>query len=104
MVVVITICATDVQSHASGLRKALQTVGDHLGAQIADLLALEAQVDNCPRAAGQVNDSPGEGFVERGVTAAESLEGLTSTQCLREGFAEREECVFCGVVVVDWLS
>jgi hypothetical protein len=47
-----------MQRHTRSLRKALQTVRDHLSAEIADLLALEAEVDDCPRSAGEINNCP----------------------------------------------
>lgn len=87
VVVIITISATNMQRHARCLRKALQTMRDHLRAQVADLLAPEAKVDNRPRPTGEVNDRPRERLVERRVAAAESLEGLSCAECCCEGFA-----------------
>lgn len=91
-----------MQGDASRLRKALQPVCDHLRAQGADLLALKAQVDDSVGAAGEVDDGPGEGFVEGGVATAEAGEGLTGAEGVGECCAECEEDVFCCVVVVDW--
>jgi hypothetical protein len=42
VVIVITISTTDMQRDARCLCETLQSVRDHLGAQIADLLTLEA--------------------------------------------------------------
>lgn len=100
--VVITVGATDMQRDVRGLCKALQTVSDHLGAQITDLLALEAKVDHGPRTAGEIDDGPGEGFVEGGVAAAEAGERLAGAEGFGEGRAEGEESIFRGVVVVNW--
>jgi hypothetical protein len=58
VVIIITVSTTNMQRHTRSLRKALQTVRDHLSAEIADLLALEAEVDDCPRPAGEINDCP----------------------------------------------
>lgn len=91
-----------MQRNVRRLRKALQTVGDHLSAQITDLLALEAQVDHGPGSAGEVDDGPGKGFVEGGVAAAEAGEGLAGAEGFCEGRAEGEESIFGCVVVVDW--
>lgn len=91
-----------MQRHARSLRKALQSMRDHLRTQVADLLPSEAKVDNSPRSAGQVNHGPGECLVERRIAATESLEGLSGTEGLCEGLAQCEEGVFCCVVVVDW--
>lgn len=90
-----------MQRHIRSLRKALQTVRDHLRAEVADLLALEPEVDDRPRPAGQVNHRPREGLVERGVAASEAGERLPRAEGFGEGCAEGEERVFCRVVVVD---
>ncbi len=58
MVVVVTVCAANVESYARSLCKALQTVRDHLRAEVTNLLALETNVDDSPRPAGQVDDGP----------------------------------------------
>lgn len=100
--VIITISATNMQRHIRSLRKALQTVGDHLGAEITDLLALEAEVDHSPGTGGEIDDGPGEGFVEGGVAAAEAGEGLAGAEGFCESCAEGEEGIFRCVVVVDW--
>lgn len=101
VVVVITVCAADVEGDTGSLCEALQAVRDHLGAQIADLLALEAEINNRPGPTGEIDDSPGKRFVEGRVAASEPLEGLACAECLCEGLAESEECIFCCVVVVD---
>lgn len=82
--IIITISATNMQSHIRRLRKALQAMGDHLRAQIANLLTLEAEVDHGPGAAGEIDDGPGKGFVEGGIAAAEAGKGLAGA----EGFCE----------------
>lgn len=101
MVVVVAVCAANVQGHFGGLREALQPMGDHLGAQVADLLAAEAQVDDGPRTAREVDHSPREGLVERGIAAAEAGEGLAGTEGFCERRAEGEEGILRGVVIVD---
>lgn len=58
MVVIISVSAANVKSHISSLSETLQAVCDHLSAQVANLLALEAEVDNGPRTTGEINDSP----------------------------------------------
>jgi hypothetical protein len=102
VVVIITISAANMQCHIGSLRKALQTVGDHLRAKITDLLALEAEVDHGPGTGGQIDDGPGEGFVEGGIATAEAGEGLAGAEGFCEGCAEGEESIFRCVVVVDW--
>jgi len=72
MVVIIPVRAPNVQSDIRRLRETVQAMRDHLRAQIADLLAPEADVNHGPGARGEVDDSPREGFVEGGVAATEA--------------------------------
>lgn len=101
VVIVISVGTSNVQSDISGLRETLQTVGDHLSAQVTDLLALESEVDNVPWPAGEINDSPGKSLVEGRITTAEAGERLAGAEGFGECCAEGEEGVFCCVVVVD---
>lgn len=71
MMVVGTVRTADVQGDPGRLRKALQPVRDHLRAQLANLLALEAQVDHRVRPVRQVDDRPRQRLVQRRVAAAE---------------------------------
>src|SRR4051812_29876668 len=49
VVVVVAAQAVDMQRDAGGLRKALQAMRQHLGAEVADALALEPQIDDAIR-------------------------------------------------------
>lgn len=89
VVVIVAISAANVQGHPGRLRKALQSMRDHLRAQVADLLALEAQIDHRPRPTREVDHRPRERLVERGVAASEPLQRLPGAQCGGEGFAQR---------------
>lgn len=102
--IVIAIGTANVQRHTSRLRETLQTVRDHLSAQVADFLTLEAEVDHRIRPTGEINDSPGEGLVERRIATAEASEGLAGAEGLSECCAEGEESIFGCVVVVNWRS
>ena len=102
MMVIIPIHTPNMQRDIRRLRKAMQPMRDHLGAEMADLLAAEAQVDHGPGATGEVDDGPREGFVEGGVGGAEATEAGAGAEGGGEGGAEGEEGVFCCVVVVDW--
>lgn len=101
VVVIVTVGAANMQRDIGRLRKALQTVGDHLGAQVTDLLALEAEVDHSPGTAGEIDDSPGQGLVEGRIAAAKAGERLAGAERFCEGGAEGEEGVFRRVVVVN---
>lgn len=103
MVVVVTAQAVDVQGDASGLSKALQAVGDHLGAELAQHLALETQVDNGVRAVGQIDDGARESLVQRGVGIAEAGDASQGAEGFGKGRADGEAAVFGSVVVVNWI-
>lgn len=102
VVVVVAAQAVDVQRDARGLGKALQAVGDHLAAEIAELLALEAQVDDGVGPVGEVDDGAGEGLVEGGVGIAEAGDAGEGAEGLGKGGADGDAAVFGGVVVVNW--
>jgi hypothetical protein len=56
MVVVVAPEAVDMHRDPRGLREALETVRQHLGAQVANLLALEPEVSHAERPVRQVDD------------------------------------------------
>jgi hypothetical protein len=101
MVVVIPAQAVHVQRHARRLRKALQAVRDHLGAEIPDLLALEPEIDHAVGAVRQIDNRPAEGLVEWRIGRSEASEARGRAERAREGIPERDADIFCGVVVVD---
>jgi hypothetical protein len=78
VVVVVTSDNIDMHGNAGALGETLQTVGQHLGAEVANLLATQLQVAYAERTVGQVDDCTGEGFVERGVCVPET--GETSSR------------------------
>lgn len=56
VVVVVAAQAVDVHRDAGALREAVQAVGDHLAAEVADFLAAQAQLGNAERTVGEVDD------------------------------------------------
>ena len=72
MMIILTIHTAHMQRDASGVRKTVQPVRDHLGAKRADFLPSKAQVHHRPRPTRDVNDGPRERLVERGVATPES--------------------------------
>lgn len=104
VVVVVAPQAVDVQGDTGGLGKALQAVGDHLAAELAEVLALEAQVDDGVRAVGEIDDGAGEGLVERGVGIAEAGDAGEGTESLGKGGADGDAAVLGSVVVVNWMG
>lgn len=101
VVVVVTSKAIHMKGEASGLRKALQAVRHHLGAQLAKPFTLEPELDDAIRTVGQVDDGPGERLVKRSVGVAEPSDSGEAAQGLVEGVAEGDAAVFGGVMVVD---
>lgn len=87
MVVIVTVEAVDVECDAGTLGKALETMGDHLGAQLAEPLALKAKVDNTVGTVGKVDDGAGEGLVERSVGMSETGETGRGAEGLGESVA-----------------
>jgi hypothetical protein len=74
---VVVIIASDnihVHCHARTLGETLQTMRQHFGAQVAELLTVELQVGDAEGTVGQVDDSTSEGFVEGGVCVTETGE------------------------------
>ena len=102
MVVVITIYTSHVQCDAGGLCETRQCMWYHLGTQLADFLPLQPEVDHAIRPAGDVDDGPREGFIERCVATAKPDEGEASAKGVGKGGAKGKEGVLCGVVIVDW--
>lgn len=103
MVVIVPPEAVYVQGDAPGLGEALEAVGDHLAAQVANLLALQAQVDDREGPVGQVDDGARQGLVERAVGVAEARETRRGAERGGEGVAQGYADVFGCVVVVDWM-
>ena len=59
---------------AGAVREAVQAVRDHLAAEVADLLAAQAQLGDAEGAVREVDDGAREGFVERAVGGSEARE------------------------------
>ena len=92
----------NVQRDPRRLRKALQAVRQHLAAQVANLLAPQAEVDDAKGAVRQVDHRPGQGLVEGRVGGAEAGQARGDAEGGGEGAAEGDAAVFGRVVVVDW--
>lgn len=101
VVVVVAVEAVDVEGDAGALGEALEAVGDHLAAQLAEELALEANVDDAVGAVGEVDDGAREGLVEGSVGVAVAREAGGRAESLSEGDAEGDADVFGRVVVVN---
>jgi len=66
-----------------------EAMGQHFAAQVADLLALEAEVHDAEGAVGEVDDGAGEGFVEGAVGGAEAGEACGGGEGGFEGLGFR---------------
>lgn len=93
--------AVDVHRNSGTLSEALQTVGNHLGAELAEPLSLQTEVDDAVGTVGNINDGAGQGLVERGVGVAETGETGGGTEGLVEGVSKSDADIFGGVVVVN---
>lgn len=102
MVVVVAAEAVDVHGDAGSPGKAMDAVGDHLGAEIANLLTLKTEVDNGKGTVRQIDDGTAEGLVERAVCVSEAREAGGCAESLGESVTKSDADVFGGVVVVDY--
>jgi hypothetical protein len=74
VVIVVTSDNVNVHCNARALGETLQTVRDHLGAQVTKLLTVELQVGDTEGTVGEVDDCTSEGLVEGGVCVTETGE------------------------------
>ena len=74
VVVVVTSDNVDMHGDARTLGETLQTVRQHLCAQVTNFFTAELQVADAEGAVGEVDDGTGEGFVERCVCISETGE------------------------------
>lgn len=87
MMIVIAPNAVHMHRNASSLRERLQTMRQHLAAQVADLFSLRAQVDDGEGSVREVDDGAGEGFVEWAVSVAETSKAGRGLESGFEGLA-----------------
>lgn len=59
MVVIVTVEAVDVHRNSGTLSEALQTVGNHFSAELAEPLSLQTEVDDAVGTVGKINDGAG---------------------------------------------
>jgi hypothetical protein len=88
VVVVVAAQAVDVHGDAGALREAVQAVGDHLAAEVADLLAAQAQLGDAEWAVGEVDDGAREGFVQWAVGGSEACEAGCGVEGGLEGLVD----------------
>lgn len=112
--------AVHMQRDPRRLCKTLNDMRDHLAAQVADLLTLQAELDHGVRAAGKIDYRSREGLlelmsdeqlwsnvrreqnlIERRESCSETLVPSDRTKRFFERSAESEPTVFGGVVVVN---
>ena len=79
----------------------MKKCGTFSQASAAQRLALEAEVDDRARPAGEVDHGARERLVERRVGRAEAGDAAPLAERLVERLAERQRAVLDGVVVVD---
>jgi len=74
VVVVVAAQTVNVHGDAGALCEAVQAVGNHLTAEVANLLATEAQLADAVRTVGEVDDGARKGFVQWAVGGPEARE------------------------------
>ena len=83
------------------LGKALHAVGNHLTAQVSNLLALETELNDGIGPVRKVDNGTGQGLVKRAVGGSEAGDANGRTEGFFEGRAKGYADVFCAVVVID---
>lgn len=58
VVVILAVRTANMQSDTRRLGETLQAMGNHLGAQVADLLTPKTEINHRPRPAGEIDDCP----------------------------------------------
>lgn len=101
MVVVVTVKTVNMQRDTSTLGKALETMRDHLGAELAKPLSLQTEVNNTVGTVGKIDDRAREGLVKGSVGVAEPGETSGSAESLGEGITKGDTDIFGGVVVIN---
>lgn len=101
MVVVLATQTVDVKCDSGTLGETLENVGNHLGAELAKPLALQAELDDAVRSVGEIDDGAGEGLVEGSVSVSVASETCGSSEGLGEGVAQGDADIFGGVVIID---
>lgn len=77
--------AVDVDGDAGGLGKAVDAVGDHLAAQVANLFALEAELDDGEGPVRQVDHGARQRLVQGRVGRSEARQARGRAQGLAKG-------------------
>lgn len=101
MVVVLAPEAVDVQGDTGALRETLQAVRDHLAAEVANLLALETQLDDAVGTVRQIDDGAAESLVEWGIGVAEAGEAGHGGECLGKGASKGYTDILGSMMVVN---
>lgn len=101
MMIVLAPEAVYVEGDAGSLGEALHGVGDHLAAQVANLLALEAKLDDTVGSVREVDNGTREGLVEGCVGKAVAGETSHAGEGLCEGVTESDADIFRRVMVIN---
>lgn len=93
-----------MHGHTRALRKALEAVGDHLAAQLAEPLPLEAKINDAVGSIRDIDDCAGKGLVERRVGVAEACKTSGCSEGGGESVTEGNADIFSSMVVVNYTS
>lgn len=90
-----------MQCDTSTLSKALQTVRNHLSAELAEPLSLQTKVNHGIGTVGEIDNGARKGLIERGVGVAETSKTGGCTEGLGEGVTKGDADILSSVVVVN---
>lgn len=91
VVVIVSSYTIHVHCDTRSLRKRLQTMWQHLTAQIPNLFSFGTKVDDGEWAVRKIDNRSGKCFVKWAVCMAESCEACRSVKCLFEGLNDLAE-------------
>ena len=100
LVVLVVAASRDVKVHAGAVAEALEEVHEHLGGDVAYLLALEFDVPHKPAAPAEVESHGAQAVVHRqheAVALDSELVAEGCAQCVTEGYCR----VLNGVVLIN---
>lgn len=101
VVIVLATKTVDMKCYTGTLGETLENMGNHLGAELAKPLALQAELDDAVRPVGEIDHGAGEGLVKGSVSVSVASETGGSSESLGEGVAQGDADIFGSVMIID---
>jgi hypothetical protein len=81
--------------------KRIKEMGDHFGAQISDLISMEASVEDQVRSSAEIYGNQDEYFIHGKEDMAVSMDAFLIPQSFFEGLSQSNGNILHGVMVID---